>query len=267
MKNILLLIVNLTFSKLHSMFSLYANYYYISIGLQVVCAIHCIRKGNQNKWIWLIVFLPLVGCIAYIFTEVFTGNQLKQVQSGVGAVFNPSGKIKSLQENLRFTDTFNNRIMLADAYLEVRQFDKAIELYEKSLTGTFAGNEQANMQLIFAYFETRRYEDVINTAKKIYHLPQFNRSRAHMLYAIALGYGNNNEAAEKEFLLLKGRFSNYEARYQYGIFLMRQMRIEEAKTIFIEMLDESSHLNAAEKRNNRNWFNLSKDALKNISST
>ena len=111
------------------MFSLYANYYYIVIALQVICVIHCIRKGNQYNWIWLIVLLPLAGCLVYIFTEMFTRNQFQQVQSGMGNVFNPSGKIKKLQDNLRFTDTFNNRMALADAYMHVGQFDKAIELY------------------------------------------------------------------------------------------------------------------------------------------
>ena len=244
------------------MFSLYANYYYIIIGLQAICAIHCIRKGNQNKWIWLIIFLPFIGSIAYIFTEIFTPNEMQQVKSGVGAVFNPSGKIRRLQENLRFTDTFNNRIALADAYLEAGEADKAIELYEKSLTGTFVDNEQANMQLIVAYFQKKRFADLILVAKKIRHLPQFSRSRAHMLYAISLGYTNNDEAAEKEFELMKARFSNYESRYHYGLFLKKCSRNEEARKTFEEMLNEATHLSSNEKRNNRNWFNQAKQQLR-----
>src|ERR1700712_2375561 len=185
--------------------SVLGNYYYISFIVQAICAIHCIRKGNQQKWLWIIIFLPVIGCLIYLFSEVFTQRDMQQVQSGVGAVFNPSGKIKSLQENLRFTDTFNNRMLLADALLEAGQTDKAIDLYEKSLTGNFADNEQANMQLIIAYYNKKRYEDIVRIAKKIYSLPQFKLSRAHMMYAIALGYTGNNELAEKEFNMMKGR--------------------------------------------------------------
>jgi hypothetical protein len=195
---------------------------------------------------------------------MFTRNQFQQVQSGMGTVFNPSGKIKKLQDNLRFTDTFNNRMALADAYMHVGQFDKAIELYEKSLTGNFENNEQANLQLTTAYFEKKRYEDVIGTAKKIYSLPQFTRSKAHMLYAIALGYMGQNEEAEKEFLMMKGRFSNYEPRYYYGKFLSAAMRVDDAKIVFNEMLAEAVHLNSHEKRQNRKWFNLAKDEIKNL---
>lgn len=246
------------------MFSLYANYYYIVIGLQAICAIHCFRKGNQNKWIWLIIFLPLIGSLIYIFTEIFTRHDIQQVQAGVGTVFNPSGKIKTLQENLRFADTFNNRMALADAYLAAGQVDKAIELYESSMTGTFVNNEQANMQLISAYFEKKRFDDLITNAKKIYHLPQFTRSRAHMLYAIALGNTGNTEAAEKEFAMMKGRFSNYESRYHYGMLLKRTQQNDAARKIFAEMVDEASHLSSNEKRNNRSWLNNAKEELKTV---
>jgi hypothetical protein len=107
------------------------NFYYITGALQLICVIHCIRKGNQQKWIWIIVFVPLVGGIAYIVTEMFTGREIQQVQSGIGSLINPSGSIRKLEENLRFSDTFNNRIALADAYLATGQTDKAVEFYER----------------------------------------------------------------------------------------------------------------------------------------
>lgn len=96
----------------------YNQYFYIiTLGLQAICVFHCIRRGTQQKWIWLIVFLPIIGSVAYIFTEMFSGNEVQNLQSGIGAVFNPGGRIKKLEDNLRFSDTFNNRVMLADAYL------------------------------------------------------------------------------------------------------------------------------------------------------
>lgn len=247
-----------------NVFSLFTEYYYIVLILQGICVFHCVRKGNQNKWIWLIVFLPLIGCIAYIFTEMFTKNEMDQVQSGMSAVFNPSGKIKKLQSNLQFRDTVDNRLALADAYMDAGQVDSAIELYEKSLVGTFAEHEHGNMQLIKAYYEKRRYEDLVTVAKKVYKLPQFKRSRAQTLYAAALGYAGLNEEAEKEFMSMNGKFSNYESRYQYGKYMMRNNRSEEARQLFRDMLNEASHLDGAERRYNRIWFSKIKEELKNF---
>jgi hypothetical protein len=246
------------------MFYEYPYFYYITIGLQAICAIHCLRRGNMNKWLWIIIFLPVVGSLIYIFTEMFTGNDVHKVQSGMGAVFNPSGKIKKLEEQLRFTDTFANKVALADAYLEAKQIQKAITLYESCLSGNFTTNEYVNIQLINAYAEIKQYDKIIPLAQQIYNLPQFIRSRAHMLYAIALSYTGDAAAAEKEFVLLKGRFSNYESRYRYGSFLLRMGRNEDAKKLFEEMLQEVAHLNGNEKRENRIWFDYAKEDLKKI---
>ena len=96
-----------------------------------------------------------------------------------GKAINSGGNIKKLEEELRFTDTFANKVKLADAYLMAGFTDKAIDLYKASLTGAFSENEHVMAQLIAAYFEQQRYAEVIPLAKKLYHLPQFPRSKTH----------------------------------------------------------------------------------------
>lgn len=238
-------------------------FYYIIIGLQAICAIHCIKKGNP-KWIWLILFLPFIGCMIYIFTEMFTGRELQNVQQGVGAVFNPGGRIKKLEDNLRFSDTFNNKVALADAYLQAGQTTKAIALYESSLTGNFIENEYVLRQLIIAFSIVKRYADVVPLAKKLYRLPQFPRSKAHILYAIALEHTGQAEQAETEFKMMKARYSNFESRFQYGQFLQRANRQEEARQLFTEMLDEVPHLSSVERRSSSTWFAQAKDELRKM---
>jgi hypothetical protein len=248
------------------MFLFDGKYYLIILVLQAICVWHCVRRGRQNNWIWLIVFLPLVGCLIYIFSEMFTRRDVEKMQSGVGAVFNPGGTIRRLESNLRFSDTFANRIALADALLEAGQTARAIELYESSLEGNFTENEYVLGQLIIAYFQQRRYEEIIPLAKKIYKVPQFARSRAHILYATALGYAGQIESAEKEFRTMKTKFSDYEARYRYGQLLAATQREQEAKQLFHEILNEQSHLSPQEKRYNRQWFLLVKEELNKVKS-
>jgi hypothetical protein len=240
------------------------TFYIVTIVLQAICVIHCLRKGNQNNWIWLIVFLPLIGCLIYFFSEMFTNREIRTVKSNVGEILNPSGSIKKLEENLRFSDTFSNRITLADAYLAGGQTSNAIPLYEGSLTGAFSENEHAIAQLILAYYYEKRYDDVLKITPKIYKLPQFPRSKAHILYAMSLAYSGKDEMAEKEFLGMKGRFSNFEARYYYTLFLQKNNRNSEAKKILTEITEEIPQLSSVEKRYNREWINLSKDMLKKL---
>ena len=245
--------------------SLHGDYlYYIPIGLQAICAFHSYRNGSFQKWIWLIVFLPVIGSLIYLYQEVLNNRRISTPKIDVKAVFNPGVKLQRLEEEVRFTDTFANRIKLADAYLDAGFTAKAVEVYEASLTGAFAGNEHVMAQLIIAYFKQQRYADILPIAKKLYKIPQFPRSQAHITYAMALEQSGNTNAAETEFKAMKGRYSYFEQRYQYGLFLIRQDRIEDAEKIFTDMLEELPHLSAMEKKSSREWFTKAKAELKLI---
>jgi len=248
------------------MFFLNNYFYYITIGLQVICVVHCLRKGNQTSWIWLIVFLPFVGSLAYLFMEVFNRQSVQQMQYGVSNRFFPAGNIKKLEKQLQFSDTFNNRILLADAYLSAGDTNKAIQIYETSLTGAFEENEHVLMQLINAYFQAGRLVDLIKITKKVYNKPIFINSRQRVLYAIALDKTGETELAEKEFGGMKGKYAHFEARYQYALLLLEKTRINEAKNIFADIVSEYPYLTSFEKRNNRQWFNNAKQELKKINS-
>jgi hypothetical protein len=148
------------------MFLFNPNFYYLSIVLQAICVYHCARHGNQNKWIWIIVFVPYIGCLIYFFSEIVTGREIGRVQSGLGGFINPSGSICKLESNLRFSDTFANRIALADAYLASGDTDKAISIYEESLNGTFEEKEYVLSQLVAAYHRRRLYERAVWASRK-----------------------------------------------------------------------------------------------------
>jgi hypothetical protein len=246
------------------MFLFSNTFYLITIILQGLCVFHCIRKGNQQNWIWLIVFLPLIGCVVYFFSEIMTRRQVQSVSSGVNEIIRPSGSVRKLEENLRFSDTFNNRMALADAYMANGQHRPAIELYESSLTGAFAENEHGIAQLAMAYYREKNYEKVLELVKKIRHLPQFHGSKTHILYAMSLGYAGHTREAEEEFLKQKGRFSNFEARYYYSLFLQQNNRTGEARQLLSDMVAEVSQLSGVERRHHREWIGLAKEALKKI---
>jgi hypothetical protein len=237
-------------------------FYYISIALQIICVLHCIRQGTTQKWIWMIIFLPLVGSVVYFFSEIVPRRRTGDWQAGVGSLLvSPSARIKRLEETLSFANTFNNRVLLANAYMSAGRTEEAIELYSTSLTGAFTENEYVMSRLIPAYFITGRYPELIAMARKIYKSPQFARSEAHLLYARALDLMGDKEGAEAEFKKMKGRFADFEARYQYGLFLHREGREEEAQGLLEDIVKEAAHLSSRERRANRAWIQKSRTEL------
>ena len=57
---------------------------------------------------------------------------------------------------------------------------------------------------------------------------------------------------------MKARFSYFEAGYQYGLFVIRANKKEEARQLFAQIVDEASHLNSQEKSYNRAWMHKQK---------
>jgi len=244
------------------MFFAHSYFYYIPIALQAFCAFHSYQRGTLNRWIFIIIFLPVIGSAIYLFSEVLSERRIRGPKVNIAAIVNPGGQIKKLEETVRFADTFANKIKLADAYLAGGYTEKAVELYEASLVGSFADNEHALSQLLKGYFTQERYDDVIATAQKIKQSQKFNKSEAHLLYAQALENTDQPKAAEQEFKAMKGRFSCFEQRYQYGMFLKRAGRDDDARRIFTELIDEVPHLGPVEKKNGRAWFGKAKEELK-----
>src|SRR6476620_76137 len=192
------------------MFGLLEMPYYLIIALQGICVYHCVRKGNQNKWIWIIFCVPVIGSIIYIFSEIITKRDISKVQGNLGSVIFPTGRVKDLEKRLEFSNTFENKVALADAYLAGGSTEQAIALYESCLVGVFDDNHYVITKLIEAYYNLERYEDVIRVTQKILRHSEFPKSHAHVLYALSLERAGKNEAAEKELKSMRGKYSNFE---------------------------------------------------------
>ena len=238
-------------------------FYYISIVLQVICVLHCLRRGTQQRWIWLIIFVPYIGSIAYFFSEILPQRNMAGLQEGLGSLFvSPAARIRRLEQNLQFANTFNNQVLLANAYMMADRTEEAIDLYSTSLTGAFSENEYVVNRLIEAYFKTGQYPELIELTKKVYSNLAFARSQAHLCYARALELGGDPAGAEREFKKMKGRFADFQARYQYALFLQRAGRESESRGLLEDLVNESPHLSSRERRANYLWIQKSKEELR-----
>jgi hypothetical protein len=212
------------------------------------------------------VCVPIVGSIIYIFSEIITKRDIGNVQSNIGTLIFPTGRVKDLEKKLEFANTFDNKVALADAYLASGSIQQAIDLYESCLVGVFSDNEYVITKLIISYYRAERYADAVKIAQKILKSTDFNKSHAHILYALCLEKTGSPELAEKELKSMGGKYSNFEGRLNYGQFLVRANRSAEAKIIFSEMVQEASHMTSKESRGNTKWLRKTREELAAINS-
>jgi hypothetical protein len=241
-------------------------YYPIIVVIQILCVLHVIQYRKERWWIWLIVFIPVVGSIVYLFMEVLNRRDMNQLQSSLTQSLNPSSKIIKLEKQLAFADSHQNRIALADAYLEFGDMQKAIVLYEESLQGLYADDPYVNMQLVMAYFLTEAYPKAIEKAQTVLKDKDFQKSTARLYYALSLEKSHQKELAENELEALNVSYSNYEQRLAYGQFLIRNQQSQKAGEVFEEIIAEYNHLSPIERKKVKKWVNQAQDELKKIQS-
>ena len=223
-------------------------YFYFIIALQVYCLYHFYKNRTNYYWVFLILFLPLIGCAIYLITQVYNKRDAEKIQDEIVSIINPTKKISDLEKRLQFSESYQNRVNLADAYLEIKDYNNAIKHYKDAIEGDFQSDLYVIKQLIEAYFNVEDYEQVILYVEKIKDHTEFKKSRSQFLYGLAFERLGRLEEAETNLKQIDIRYSFYEERLILAKFLINQDKKEEAKEILEEIYTESQHMTKLNKR-------------------
>ncbi len=239
-------------------------YFYLILALQGYCIYHLIKNRNSYYWIFLIIFIPLIGSIIYIITQVFNKNDVEKIQSELTTIINPTKKIADLEAQLKFSETFQNRVNLADAYFEIKDFSNASKHYQALLVDNFKNDFYVVKQLIASYFELNDYENVLLYIEKAMNNPEFENSVTQFLYGLSLDKVGKTEEAEIELRKIDTRYSNYNERLILAEFLLEKGKKDDAKEILQEISLESQHMNKDNRRIYRTTITQVEKLLKEI---
>ena len=235
-------------------------YYYFILAIQVYCVYHAYKNKNNYYWYFIIFFVPLIGCIIYLLTQVINKRDVTNITEEITTIINPTKKIKDLESVLKFSNTFQNKINLADAFLENKDFYNAILYYEKALDSNFKNEPHTLNKLIKCYFKTQNYDKVIACSKKI-NLDKDFKDSAYF-YGLALEQIKDFNEAEKQLRKIDKRFSNYNERLELSNFLIRMNKNNDAKEILNEI---TSEINSMTKNNSRKYKSIIIEAEKKLS--
>src|SRR5579883_882758 len=104
---------------------------------QIACAVHVVRTGRSYIWIYIVVFVPIVGMAAYFFAEVVPGllgsRAARHAATGVVSALDPGRNLREALRRVEITPTVQNKAALAEAYVAARRIDDAIALYREVL--------------------------------------------------------------------------------------------------------------------------------------
>jgi len=238
-------------------------YLYLIIALQGYCVYHCYTNKHSNYWIVLIIFVPVLGSLIYLLQYAFSNKDGERDQDRLVPVLKPSKKIIGLEEEFKFSETFENQSTLGDAYLESGMYDKAIENYKACLSGTFKNDFYVTSKLQEAYYLSSKIDESIQCAETIQDMPKFEKSHSAFLYALALEKIGAVAKAERYLVQFDAPYNRYPERLALAEFYIRNSEKEKAKKLLDEIVVETEELSNEGYRENRQSIKKIKELLKN----
>lgn len=233
---------------------------------QIGCAVHVMRTGRNYIWIYLVVFVPLVGMAAYFIVEILPGlmnsRQARQAASGVARAINPGKELREALRQVTITPTAENKVRLAAAHLAAGQIEPAIALYRDALTGVHATDPAMMMGLaraLFAKGDAAETQVVLERLREAN--PDYNSPEGHLLYARSLEQQGQDEPAAKQYAALVSYYPGQEARCRFGLLLERNGRRVEARRLFEEVCQAIDYGPRHQRRTQRQWYDLARQQL------
>jgi hypothetical protein len=242
--------------------------YILVLLLEVACIVHIMRTGRERFWIYVVLFLPMAGMLAYLAAEILPdvmgSRAAHRLNRKAVSVLDPTRSLRTRQADLDRADTVENRRLLAEEHVARGEFEAAAKLYEASLTGVHHDDTALLMGLARSRLGMQDHAGAVAALDRLRNThPNFESSEAHLMYARSLeGLGRDDEA-EAEYAYLVGYAAGEEARCRYGQLLMRRGRSAEARRIFAQVLKYGAQGSSRYRRDQQVWIQAAERALVN----
>jgi hypothetical protein len=233
----------------------------LSLVIQLALVVHIIRSGRNMSWVFIVLFFPLVGSLAYLLVELVP--EWSNSRSGVKArrkiarIADPDSGFKAAARNFEVADTAQNAIRLAAEYLEKQRFPEAAELYQRALRGIHEDDPVLLSGLAQARFGMG---DAAGTVQALDLLKERNpghtSAEGHLLYARAREELGEIGAAVHEYEALCGYYPGPEPACRLAAIYKMQGRSADAQALFQKVLRESRIAGRHYNDIHRQWVDI-----------
>ena len=238
----------------------------VSIAIQVLLIIHVIRTGRNQLWIWVLIFLPLAGAIAYLAVEIvpdlFRSRAARRTARGFRKALDPQADLRRYESEARVAGNVASRQRYAEELARHERYDEAIAQYREALSGLYEHDPNLMLGLAQAQFGKGEAGAARATLDELIRLnPDFRSPTGHLLYARALEAEGNVAKALEEYKVLAPSYPGAEAAVRYAQLLRAQGRADEARQVARELLEQARIAPGHYRRAQRPWLEAAQRLL------
>jgi hypothetical protein len=245
------------------MFGAVSLYLIIAIGF----AVHAMKTGRPQWWLYILLFVPFAGSLAYVaielIPELFQTRGAHKVRSGIGTMLDPNKEWRERLREAELVDSVDAKRGLAEECEKRGQWDDAIRLYKAAATGIFAEDPAVLAGLARAQFGSGDASACIETLHKLQELqPNLRNQEAHLLLARALEAAGRTAEALREYDAVSRYYAGFEARSRYGLLLLQQGRVQQARDLFQDVVRASRARPILVTPADKEWIRIAKTNLR-----
>ena len=242
---------------------------FLHIAVAIFFAIHAVRHGRNNYWLFILLAFPFLGSVVYFFAEYLPEVRHTRVaRKAVGAVtalIDPGRDLRAARADYERTPSVEHRAQLADALLAADQAAEAVEAvehYRQCVTGHYTKDAKLRAGLARALFLAGQPREAAATLQALFtDEPERKADGKALLLARALAEVDQGQAlaAFDEALQLH---PTTETRCAYGLYLASLGRDAQARALLDQALRDGRLGGEHARELNREALDQANAALK-----
>jgi hypothetical protein len=234
--------------------------------VQLILIIHVLKSGRNRFWILILLFMPLIGGLAYLVIELlpeFSGSITGQrAVRQVKHTLNPGAELRHHEAAWQQSPNVDNSRRYAEALLDAGRAEEAQDVIGQALTGMFATEPTLLLlraKIEFADGQAARAAATLEDLQE--HNPDFRSAEGHLLYARALEAENRVDEAIREYSSVSGYYPGVEARYRLALCLKANGSEKAADEEFKSILNDARLAPAHFRKSQKPWLDAIKKEL------
>lgn len=235
------------------------------IAIQVACVVHLVKTGRNPLWLTALIFLPMVGAIAYFIVEILPGLQgnrhVRTVRAKATAALDPERELRAARAAVELTDTVANQVRLADACADLGRWSEAEAAYRAALAKA-PDDARTQRKLAQAIFEQGHAGEALALLDGLEPpAGQSERDRQGLLRARMLEHAGRNEEALALYADVVTRLPGEEARCHYAALLLAEGWENKARKVLEEVEARAKRLDRQQRAAEAEMYRWAADTL------
>jgi hypothetical protein len=243
-------------------------FYIITLLVQLGCAAHVIRTDRPWIWILPIMFVPWLGCIAYmlfgVLPDAVRGHApVRRIFDDAAGLADSGASYSRKKRDVETIGSAQSKRAFAEECIKRGRYQEAVDLYASAIGGAHSedpallhGLARARLLAGDAAGAQAAFESLKSVS------PTDFTANARLDYARALALQGKNEAANAEYQSLIPVFPGEEARCRYALLLQDMGDRAGAEKLFKEIVDSMREAPSYYRRRQREWVNIAKQNLR-----